>query len=177
MMDLQEIKNRFAGKGGIESESVLCDNNFDRDEGVVSFWSNKGDLAKVIDRCGSMIKRISPVGNGFQLFIDRKAFRGIHCAFKKIDNKGEFRSPINTEASNGEPRKRGRKKTKEAITMPFSNEKMAELANSSSNLGEMLVKVGWQDIKENRLKMSQFLAMLRKTMTVKSFPRGRQKKV
>lgn len=84
---LDEIIVMFSGKGGNpDAESVLVDNNTDKKEdGTVSFWSNKNDAAKVIKRCKNAIKRYELVGDGIQLTIDRRAFRGILYSFRSVD--------------------------------------------------------------------------------------------
>ena len=47
-------------------------------------YSNKADATKIIDRCGDAILDYSFLDSGIQLKIDRKAFRGIHCAFRNV---------------------------------------------------------------------------------------------
>ena len=81
---IDEILNLFKGKGGDpESESVLLDSNHDKKDGFVSFYSNKSDAAKVIERCKEGIISFELIGDGVQLKIDRKWFRGMVFAFKK----------------------------------------------------------------------------------------------
>ena len=53
---------------------------FEKDNGN----SNKADATKIIDRCGDAILDYSFLDSGIQLKIDRKAFRGIHCAFRNV---------------------------------------------------------------------------------------------
>ena len=80
---LDEVMEKFKGKGGNpESETVLIDSNLDKIDGFVSVWSNKADAAKIIARCKNNIKSYRTVGNGIQLEIDRRAFRGIVYAFR-----------------------------------------------------------------------------------------------
>lgn len=82
---LEEIATIFRGKGGgLEAESIINDSNFEKKEGYVSVWSNKADAAKIIDRCKKGIKVYSLVGDGVQLTIDRKYFRGLVCAFRNV---------------------------------------------------------------------------------------------
>ena len=84
-ISIDEAYNRFKGKGGNpESESILNDSNGNKQEGIVYFWSNKCDIAKIIDKCGKAIKSCEVVGDGIQFTIERRAFRGMHGAFKKI---------------------------------------------------------------------------------------------
>ncbi len=85
---LEEIKKHFKGKGGgPEGESHIIDANPDKKEGFVWFYSNKADAAKVIERCGDLVVDYNFLGSGVQLKIDRKAFRGMHCAFRSVKNK------------------------------------------------------------------------------------------
>ena len=83
---LSELKTMFKGKGGgPEGESHVVDCNADKEEGYVSFYSTKADVAKVIDRCeGSIIDYELLGDSGVQFKIDRKAFRGLHCAFRRV---------------------------------------------------------------------------------------------
>ena len=83
---LQEVRDYFKGKGGgPEGESHVIDANADKKEGFVYVYSTKTDAAKIIDRCGDAILDYSFLDSqGVQLKIDRKAFRGIHCAFRKV---------------------------------------------------------------------------------------------
>lgn len=85
---LNEVKEMFKGKGGgPEAESVLLDSNFHKKEGVVTLWSNKADAAKVIERCGSSVISFEVRGDGVSLVINRDAFRGIHCAFRRVKER------------------------------------------------------------------------------------------
>ena len=53
--------------------------------GFVYVYSTKTDAAKIIDRCGAAVIDYSFLDKrGVQLKIDRKAFRGIHCAFRNV---------------------------------------------------------------------------------------------
>ena len=82
---LDEIAEYFKGKGGgPEGESHIVDANADKKEGFVWVYSNKADATKIIDRCGDAILDYSFLDSGIQLKIDRKAFRGIHCAFRNV---------------------------------------------------------------------------------------------
>jgi hypothetical protein len=82
---LKELSKHFKGKGGgPESESHILDCNADKKEGFVWVYSNKADAAKIIDRCANAILDYSFIDSGVQLKIDRKAFRGIHCAFRNV---------------------------------------------------------------------------------------------
>jgi len=83
---LQEIANYYKGKGGgPEGESHVIDANADKKEGFVWVYSTKADAAKIIERCGDAILDYSFLdAQGVQLKIDRKAFRGIHCAFRNV---------------------------------------------------------------------------------------------
>ena len=83
-MTLKELKTQFKGKGGDpEAESIVIDSNFDKKDGTVSVWSNKMDVAKIIDRCEKDIISFAVQGNGVSFVIDRKAFRGVVCSFRK----------------------------------------------------------------------------------------------
>jgi len=83
---LGDIKKHFKGKGGgPEGESHIIDANADKKDGFVYVYSTKADAAKIIERCGNAIIDYSFLDQqGVQLKIDRKAFRGIHCAFRNI---------------------------------------------------------------------------------------------
>jgi hypothetical protein len=83
---LDEVKAYFKGKGGgPEGESHIIDANADKKEGFVWVYSTKSDATKIIDRCGDAILDYSFLdGQGVQLKIARKAFRGIHCAFRNV---------------------------------------------------------------------------------------------
>jgi|TARA_Y100001970_G_scaffold289386_1_gene419570 hypothetical protein len=83
---LKDIRDHFKGKGGgPEGESHVIDANADKKEGFVYVYSTKADAAKIIDRCADAILDYSFLDKrGVQLKIDRKAFRGIHCAFRNI---------------------------------------------------------------------------------------------
>ena len=83
---LNEVKAYFKGKGGgPEGESHIIDANADKKEGFVWVYSTKSDATKIIDRCGDAILDYSFLdGQGVQLKIARKAFRGIHCAFRNV---------------------------------------------------------------------------------------------
>jgi len=83
---LDEVKAHFKGKGGgPEGESHIIDANADKKEGFVWVYSTKADAAKIIDRCGDAIIDYSFLdARGVQFKIDRKAFRGIHCAFRNV---------------------------------------------------------------------------------------------
>jgi hypothetical protein len=86
---LDEIAEYFKGKGGgPEGESHIVDANADKKEGFVWVYSTKADAAKIITRCKDYILDYSFLDrNGIQLKIDRKAFRGIHCAFRNVKEK------------------------------------------------------------------------------------------
>jgi len=82
---LEEVHEMFKGKGGNEeSETILNDSNIEKKEGYVSVWSNKADAAKIIERCKNSIRSFQLVSGGVQLEIDRRAFRGIICSFRRI---------------------------------------------------------------------------------------------
>lgn len=93
---LEELSASFKGKGSAESESVLVDNNGDKTEGYVSVWSNKADATKIISRCKNSIIRYEELGDGVQLFIDRKAFRGIVYAFRSVKDKKDKKKSNST---------------------------------------------------------------------------------
>ena len=83
---LKEIAAYYKGKGGgPEGESHVIDANADKKEGFVWVYSTKADATKIIERCGDAILDYSFLdAQGVQLKIDRKAFRGIHCAFRNV---------------------------------------------------------------------------------------------
>ena len=56
----------------------------DKKEDFVYVWSDKADVTKIIDRCRNSIIDYSVLGTGIQFKIKREAFRGIHCAFRRI---------------------------------------------------------------------------------------------
>jgi hypothetical protein len=86
---LQEIKAHFKGKGGgPDGESHIIDSNFDKKQGFVWVYSTTKDAAKIIDRCENGILDYRFLdAEGIQLKIDRKYFRGIHCAFRSVKEK------------------------------------------------------------------------------------------
>jgi len=85
---LKEVAAHFKGKGGgPESESHIVDCNADKKDGFVWVYSNKADATKIIERCGPAILDYRFLDSGVQLQIARKAFRGIHCAFRNIKEK------------------------------------------------------------------------------------------
>jgi hypothetical protein len=81
---LQQAQELFHGKnGGPEGESHIVDSNLDRKSGnFVMVWSSTKDVAKIIERCGPDVIDCNLTENGVFLKINRKAFRGIHCAFR-----------------------------------------------------------------------------------------------
>jgi len=82
---LSEVREHFKGKnGGVEGESHLIDANCDKKDGFVWVYSNKSDAAKIIERCEGAIKEYTFLDSGVQMQIDRKAFRGITYAFRKV---------------------------------------------------------------------------------------------
>jgi hypothetical protein len=82
---LDELRVLFKGKGGgPESESHVLDSNMDKKDDFVYVWSDKADVTKIIDRCRNSIIDYSVLGTGIQFKIKREAFRGIHCAFRRI---------------------------------------------------------------------------------------------
>lgn len=84
-ISLNDIVKMFKGKGGDpEAETIINDSNGDKKNGSVFVWSNKNDASKIVERCKNSIKSCKLVGDGVQLEIDRKAFRGIVCAFRRL---------------------------------------------------------------------------------------------
>ncbi len=80
---LQEIAERWKGKaGGPEAETTIADSKLDKD--CVHVWSCTADVAKIIDRCGSAIRKIREDNNGVAFEIHRSAFRGAPYAFKVL---------------------------------------------------------------------------------------------
>ena len=83
---LKQIKDHFKGKGGgPEGETHVIDANADKKEGFVWVYSSKSDAAKIVERCEKSILEYNFLdSHGIQFKIYRKAFRGVHCAFRKI---------------------------------------------------------------------------------------------
>jgi len=80
---LNEIKLRWKGKGGgPEAETTVVDSKMDKD--CVHVWSCNSDVSKIIDRCGSAIRKIREDGDGVSFEIHRSAFRGAAYAFKVL---------------------------------------------------------------------------------------------
>ena len=80
---LNEIKLRWKGKGGgPEAETTIADSKMDKE--CVHVWSCTSDVAKIIDRCGSAIMRITEDRDGVGFEIHRSAFRGAAYAFKVL---------------------------------------------------------------------------------------------
>lgn len=84
---LDEVYSLFKGKGGgVDAESIVNDSK--HDPNTVSVWSCTHVIAKLIERCKKDIVSYDVIfdleGNphGCQLEIDRKAFRGVHYAFR-----------------------------------------------------------------------------------------------
>ena len=84
---LDEVHAMFKGKGGgPEAEAIVVDSKMDKD--FVNVFSGKHDVAKIIERCRKDILGFkvtfdqdrNPIGCDLQ--VARKAFRGIHCAFR-----------------------------------------------------------------------------------------------
>ena len=54
---LKEIAERWKGKsGGPEAETTIADSKLDKD--CVHVWSCTSDVTKIIDRCGTAIRKI-----------------------------------------------------------------------------------------------------------------------
>ena len=85
-LSLEELKASYKGRGGgPESESIIIDSNLDKRDNYVSVYSSNKDVAKIIERCADSILDYEVLGTeGVQFKIDRKAFRGIHCAFRNV---------------------------------------------------------------------------------------------
>ena len=80
---LKQIAERWKGKaGGTEAETTIADSKLDKN--CVHVWSCTSDVAKIIDRCGSAIRKVSEDINGVSFEIDRSAFRGAPYAFKVL---------------------------------------------------------------------------------------------
>lgn len=85
---LKQVRELYHGKSGdIESESILVDANADKKDGFITIWSDNNDIAKILDRCSSMVLEYKEQGGGYSIKINRKAFRGLSYAFKRVDNK------------------------------------------------------------------------------------------
>ena len=81
--ELKQIAERWKGKaGGPEAETTIADSKLDKD--CVHVWSCTADVAKIIDRCGSAIRKIREDNNGVAFEIHRSAFRGAPYAFKVL---------------------------------------------------------------------------------------------
>ena len=80
---LKQIAERWKGKsGGPEAETTIADSKLDKS--CVHVWSCTSDVAKIIDRCGTAIKRITEDEEVVSFEIDRSAFRGAPYAFKVL---------------------------------------------------------------------------------------------
>tara|TARA_R100001460_G_scaffold106655_2_gene154397 strand:- start:1206 stop:1466 length:261 start_codon:yes stop_codon:yes gene_type:complete len=80
---LKEIAERWKGKsGGPEAETTVSDSKLDKN--CVHVWSCTSDVTKIIDRCGSAIRKIREDNDGVAFEIDRSAFRGAPYAFKVL---------------------------------------------------------------------------------------------
>jgi hypothetical protein len=95
---IKELREQFSGKGGDqESESILVDANADKKEGFLTVWSDNATIAKILDRCGSLVLDYHKQGGGYSLKIDRRAFRGLAYSFKRVDNKQKQKEDGETE--------------------------------------------------------------------------------
>ena len=82
---VDEVIRHFKGKGGDdEAECILIDNNSERKDGWVSVWGCNHNIAKVAERCRNSIIKIDGNLDGVTIHIDRKAFRGVVYAFRRI---------------------------------------------------------------------------------------------
>lgn len=98
---LKEVREQYHGKGGdSESESILVAANADKRDGFVTIWSDNNDISKILDRCSTMVLEYTEQGGGYAIKIDRKAFRGLSFAFKKID--GKTKKDVQDEESDNE---------------------------------------------------------------------------
>lgn len=184
MTNFKEIADTFHGKGGgPESESHLNDSVADRREGFVSVWSDKNDVAKIINRCGDKILSATPMGGGVQIKICTSAFRGIEYAFKKIGANDETLSReanemINVATKPVEKSDRKKYARVKGQSVDFGDDgNLIEIVNSSNNLKEVLKKLDIEVNQNSKLKLSAQLSKLRREgKEVKKFPRGRPRK-
>lgn len=85
---LDQIAQEYKGTtGGPEGETIIVDASADKKDGFVTVWSNKADATKIIERCRDSIISIRKDSNGVLLKIERCAFRGPVCAFRKCKPK------------------------------------------------------------------------------------------
>jgi len=80
-------------KGGPDDETVLTDAGWERAAGYVSIYCGHGaKAANILKRVGSCVLEITLIKDrehlGVALRIERRAFRGIDLAFKRLDNRG-----------------------------------------------------------------------------------------
>ena len=81
---IKKYKNK---KGDDETESIIIDNNGDRKEdNFVRVWAMASDVSKIADRCKESIVwwEEDPSMSGVNFHIDRKAFRGVVYAFRRV---------------------------------------------------------------------------------------------
>ena len=82
---IDEVIERFKGKGGDEeAETILVDNNADKRSGLVTVWGCNHNIAKVAMRCRKAIVECRVDESGASLTIERRAFRGVVCAFRNV---------------------------------------------------------------------------------------------
>jgi len=82
---IDEVIERFKGKGGDEeAETILVDNNADKRAGLVTVWGCNHNIAKVAMRCRKAIVECRVDESGASLTIERRAFRGVVCAFRNV---------------------------------------------------------------------------------------------
>ena len=82
---IDEVIERFKGKGGDEeAETILVDNNADKRAGLVTVWGCNHNIAKVAMRCRKAIVACRVDESGASLTIERRAFRGVVCAFRNV---------------------------------------------------------------------------------------------
>tara|TARA_Y100000593_G_C4284584_1_gene324696 strand:+ start:238 stop:510 length:273 start_codon:yes stop_codon:yes gene_type:complete len=80
-----KIMRKFKGKGGgPEAETILLDNKQEEKEGVVTVYAHGKNAAKIATRCWPAITKVRIEGDAVFFTIERRAFRGIHTAFKIV---------------------------------------------------------------------------------------------
>jgi len=80
---LRQLEARYTGKKkNFESETAVNVNKHDLQLGYVTFWSDNGDIAKLIKRSKGYILSIEDDGESVSIKVDKKGFRSCFHAFK-----------------------------------------------------------------------------------------------
>ena len=80
---LRELEKRFTGrKKNFESETAINVNKYELNQGYVTFWSDNGDIAKLIKRSKGYILSVNDHGDSATIKMDKRGFRSCFHAFK-----------------------------------------------------------------------------------------------